>query len=755
MMIKKVFVSCLVTLSIMVFENYLLAQSFQIDETIPSQILNDSTEITYLTSRMGSRFSLSPAFKDAGVHTGAMGFDLDELTGLLISVKTAKGEFCFRTAQAPSDMRYLLNQEAKMGMTGLQLSGETPEGLRVFFTLVSPFTPSNDLNDTVNIKKQIVPAFYFLVEVINQSGQAQKGDIKIGFRKRPVEPVADFMLRNWAWENYTHQLYFADNFQRNTKNMLSALREKGQRHFSYKGFNGLSTPLEIKKGDSVSDTLIYATYFDGEVLYNKKYNQPLHFYYLNYWESVNDVVDYASQNAPDLLGLSQRFENLITRSSVTAEEKWMIALTFRNDLANTFFLKNENNDPLFFVVEGRFRHLNTVDVAHETELMAVFAPWRLKLQLETWTDYIARKEVIVNKNSANPRASQHREGMSASEYGPFIYHDVGDQPNVSPQSDYQYGPHMAVEENCNFALMLYWYWKLSGDDAFVRSHLGTLDVLLYSVINRDTNENGLVDQGFGWTTYDKSDAIKRSPENVYLGVKQTMAYLVAADMFEQLFIPYRDNQGDYRTDVEDGTGSAYGDGYSHPGNETLRNRQTKKYRNEAGIVINTLLGAYQKYGYLPASIDESFEGWHQHSVVLGEGLFLPGLAGFESEKLDDLVEALKDSYVKAFEQSQKKYGITLSSDEPDTWFSKVMVSDVVAGYWYNIPASTAHYAFQWNVNNNYAYNDGVESDNMGGFRRWTGFWYPRGVSSLGYLFRERQFVASQRKQFLKDLIQEL
>lgn len=751
MMIKKVFLSSWFIFSLLVFIQYGTAQSFVIDDDVPVQILTDTTEITYLTSRMGSRFSLSPAFKDAGVHTGAMGFDLDELTELLISVETSEGEFCFRTAQAPSDMQYFINQEARMGMTGLQLSGETPGGFKVFFTLVSPFTTSDNLEDVQNIKKQIVPAFYFLVDVINQTGEAQQGEFKIGFRKRPVEPVADFMLRNWAWENYTHQLYFADNSQRNTKNMLSALREKGQRHFSHKGFNGLSTPLDIKNGDTTRDTLIYATCFDGVVLTDKKYHQPLQFYYLNFWENVNEVVDYATQHADKLIMASQNFEKIITRSSTTPEEKWVMALTFRNDLANTFFLRNENNEPSFFVVEGRFRHLNTVDVAHETELMAVFAPWRLKLQLETWTDYIARKEVVVSKDSDNPRASQHLEGMSASEYGPFIYHDVGDQPNVSPQSDYQYGPHMAVEENCNFALMLYWYWKLTGDDAFVRSHLGTLDILLYSVLNRDTNGNGLVDRGFGWTTYDKSDAIKRSPENVYLGVKQTMAYLVAADMFEQLMIPYRESENDYRTDVEDGTGSAYGDGYSHPGNETLRKKQSQKYRSEADIVMNTLLAAYQKYGYLPASLDETFEGWDQHSVVLGEGLFLPGLAGFESEELDELVDALKNSYKKAFEKSTKVYGITLSSDEPDTWFSKVMASDIVAGYWYDIPASTAHYTYQWNKNNNFAYNDGVESDQKGGYRRWTGFWYPRGVSSLGYIFRERQFVAPQRNEFLKDL----
>lgn len=728
------------------------AQSFTIDPQVPAQSLTDTTEITYINSRLGSRFSFSPSFKDVGVHTGSLGFDMDELVELIIGIDTPDGLYCFQTSNLPKGGRYLQNQTAKMGMTSLQLTGETGTGIKVTATIVSPFTPSDDLEDTENIKTQIVPAFYILMDIENNSRRTVSGNYLVGFKKFPIAENNDFTLRYWAWERNATELYFADNINRENKKVIAGMRDKLQRHVSLHGYNALSTPLEIPRSTTFSDTLIYAAHHSGQVLFDKKYNTPLTYYYNHFWEDIFDVTAFARENAPALLQRSQNFEQLLTRSSIDPKEKWVIALSFRSDIANTFFLKDQWNNPRFYVVEGRFRHLNTVDVAHETELMALFAPWRLKLQLETWTDYIARKEVLVSETYRDRRLIQHREGMGAAEYGPFIYHDVGDQPYVSAQSDYQFGPHMAVEENSNFPLMLYWYWKLTGDDAFVRSHLGTVDLLLNSILNRDTSGSGLVDKAFGWTTYDKSDAIKRAPENVYLGIKQMMAYLVAADMFESLYVPYREFTGKYRTDISDGLGAAFpDDGYSMPGNKTLRMRQAEKYRGHAAHIVHTLTAAYEKYGYLPASLEESFPGWDQHSVVLGEGLFLPGLSGFSSEIIEPLIPLLTSSYQRAFDKSRQFYGITLSSGEPDTWFSKVMVSDMVAHYWYGIEQSTAHYAYRWNVNNYFAYNDGVESDNEGGFRRWTGFWYPRGVSSIGYLLRERGFTAPQREQFLKDL----
>jgi hypothetical protein len=258
-------------------------------------------------------------------------------------------------------------------------------------------------------------------------------------------------------------------------------------------------------------------------------------------------------------------------------------------------------------------------------------------------------------------------------------------------------------------------------------------------MNRDTDGNGIVDQAIGWSTYDNADVIKKSPENTYLGVKQMMAYLVAADMFENLYIS-PEEAGELKDikDVKDGTGVGYETGKVQ--NKILRLNQAAKYRAEAQKIINTLNKAFLQYGYIPCSLDTTFEGWAQHSIVIGEGLFLPGLVGFESPILKEILPALKTSYEKAYQLSKTDYGIKLSSDEGGTWFSKIMVMDNVAAKWYNINNNNVSYTYHWNKNNHYAYNDGINAD---GKTAWIGFWYPRGVSVIAYFLLEKNIQEIQ------------
>jgi hypothetical protein len=302
-------------------------------------------------------------------------------------------------------------------------------------------------------------------------------------------------------------------------------------------------------------------------------------------------------------------------------------------------------------------------------------------------------------------------------------------PFVSETANYNYGPHMAVEENTSFVLLLYYYWKISGDDAFVKSLLGTVDVLLQSVMNRDTNGNGIVDIAYGWTTYDANEALKLSPDNTFLGAKQLSAYAVAAEMFRALAIKEQAKAIDAtKVGVVDGEGA----GYKHTGvavnNEQLRVKQALHFEKQANLILTTLKKAQKKYGYIPVSLAEDFPKWNQRSVVIGEGLFLPGLVGTKSPLLKELASVLKKDYAETYAQSITDYGIKLTTQEGTTWFSKTIVADVVAEQWYGIKHSTAPYIYEWNKNSPYAYNDGLLKKND----VWIGYWYPRGIAILGY-----------------------
>ncbi len=727
-MIHMKFKKTLTTLFLVTIAFTMQAQSFKVENSLPVTNLTDSTNFSLLNARLGSRFSFSLLNEKQSIQTGSLGFDMDEQTGLLISLAYNNKTYCFRTTPLPRNTKYFNNQQLKFGPSSMELSGQTDEGIAVSFTLISSFTKSKTLEDSAAVKVQIFPGYYFLVNITNNSNAKLDGKLKIALAKTPVKSFNFMSLELIKPNNNEQQLYFRDNANVNGKTILAATKTKANGTFNQDGFGGLFYDLSINPKDKKEFSQIYTTYNDSIVIPDKRVNQSLRFYYTKYWKNVEEVLKYAQENFDKNIALTQEFEDTLMKSNLSPKEKWVLALSFHTDLANTFFLLDENNLPRFYVSEGRFKHLSTVDVAHETEVNAIFSPWRLKLQLAQWTNYIARSEVTVPANQVQNKPA-YQQGMTATEYGPYLYHDVGDLPFVSETANYNYGPHMAVEENTSFVLLLYFYWKISNDDAFVKSILGTVDELLQSVINRDTNENGIADMAYGWTTYDANEALKLSPDNTFLGAKQFSAYVVAAEMLRALANKDKTKVIDAtKAGVVDGEGAGFKKLGTEVNNEKLRNKQADKYETEAKTILTTLEKAQLKYGFIPVSLDEKFPKWNQRSVVIGEGLFLPGLAGSKSPLLKQLATVLKKDYAATYAKCITDYGIKLTTDEGTTWFSKTIVADVVASQWYGINHTSAGYIYEWNKNSPYAYNDGLLKKND----VWIGYWYPRGISALGY-----------------------
>jgi hypothetical protein len=717
------------------------------DPDIPSIEINENTKLSLLNGRLGSRFSLSYSGTLHGFYSGALGFEAEDVMEFLLGIEVNGKMYCFRTSNLPNGAEYFDNQKLILSMTGMHFSGETPNGLNVRLSIISPFTPSENLGDSENIKIQIVPAFFILAEVTNNSGKDEQISIKTGINRIPAESENYTNLRGFSNGKKGNQLLYRDSSGPTTLLGLKST-DTNALYFEKQTFSGLQNRFNVNDGGSAKSTFIYAAHHSGKVLSDNKLNMPLRFYYTNFWKNIEEVFQYCEENTDQLLAKSAKFENILKTSGTSPEEKWTTALTFRSDLANTFFLLDKKDKPRFYVMEGRFRHLSTIDVAYETELNAIFSPWRLKLQLDQWTKYMATKEVNRGEQKIGDRLVQVTEGMSAAEFGPYLYHDVGDFPFISETSDYVFGPFMAVEENTSFTLLLYWYWKLTGDNRFVSQQLGTLDLLLQSLINRDSNGNGIADKAMGWSTYDVSQTLKTAPENVYLGVKQLNAYIVAAEMLTVLSSAHEaENTSPQSKEPE--TTDGEGVGHNHTAewdNSYLRKQQASKYLTEADKILKSLEKANRKIGYVPLSLDENVEGWNQYSVVLGEGLLYPGLCGNQSEIVIDLAKLLKPSYLKAFELLKTDYGIRLTSDEPVTWFSKIMVSDYVASYWFSQQNTTAHYTYEWNKNNRFAYNDGAFSNT----KSWPGNWYPRGISALLYILNDQNFKAENLNSFLNN-----
>jgi hypothetical protein len=434
--------------------------------------------------------------------------------------------------------------------------------------------------------------------------------------------------------------------------------------------------------------------------------------------------------------LVAEFDNKFYAMPGNEMEKWLATLTFRTDLANGLLVTNENGKHYWFETEGRFRHMNTIDVAFETQVLAKWTPWRLKMMLEQWASYISLYEEMVPSSRSRTFIKENLEGVSSSETGAFVYHDVGNFPFVMKAEGYDFGPYLPVEENSDFVFLLYWYYKITNDKVFVQKYAGLTAMLLQSLQNRDSNGNGLADVGHGWSTYDVSEAVKRAPDNTYLGVKMLNAYLLGSELLKiSIVSPVRSIDQELKTKDQDGTtmnGTQKAEWEKGTiGNAWLRQKQSKQFETEAEKIYKSLLAAQKKHGFIPVSLDEKFTGWNQQISVLGEGLLYSLLTNFEHPILTKLKPILKAEWNRSLPLCLKPYGLTISSSEPVTWFSKTMVMDYVACKAFNFSGSHAIFPYRWNVQNDQAYQDGANSLT----EPWPGNWYPRGLSAWLYLMR--------------------
>ena len=141
-MIHMKFKKTLTTLFLVTIAFTMQAQSFKVENSLPVTNLTDSTNFSLLNARLGSRFSFSLLNEKQSIQTGSLGFDMDEQTGLLISLAYNNKTYCFRTTPLPRNTKYFNNQQLKFGPSSMELSGQTDEGIAVSFTLISSFTKS-------------------------------------------------------------------------------------------------------------------------------------------------------------------------------------------------------------------------------------------------------------------------------------------------------------------------------------------------------------------------------------------------------------------------------------------------------------------------------------------------------------------------------------------------------------------------------------------------------------------------------------
>jgi hypothetical protein len=245
-------------------------------------------------------------------------------------------------------------------------------------------------------------------------------------------------------------------------------------------------------------------------------DQTHHFAYCTPFGSVQAVADYAvaSRSAGDAIQEKSDFfdstvssDSYLTLSSSYRDSvRNLLACGFQSFIANTWWTHSDYGRDWFSVWEGSScRYHSTVDVEYnDSWFYFYYWPSLLKMVVSEWSLY-----------------------LKTCQQGTYMSHDMGIGDNANGQA---YPSNMAVEESADFVLLLYKYWKTTGDSAFVQQRFGVVRKFVDFMIACDDNNNGLPDLHTQNTIDQGSLAIQRAKDQTYLGTKVMSAHQAAREM---------------------------------------------------------------------------------------------------------------------------------------------------------------------------------------------------------------------------------
>lgn len=282
--------------------------------------------------------------------------------------------------------------------------------------------------------------------------------------------------------------------------------------FAPMGYSGLDWSFSLAGGASASRSLVLASHTTQPVLnvggdssYRFLYGKPAGPNLAN----VDAVADYAVGSRAAILDKSSFFEGTLSDpylSSLPQSGTDLMAYALQTFLCNTWWCYNGSGNEWFSVWEG------TPCMFHSTVDVEYNDAW---FYLYFWPD-------LLQKLLAEWPLFEKANGQGA-----YLSHDMG---MVSQVTGMAYPHDMPVEENTNYILLLYSYWKATGNTAFMKAQFPKIRNYTNFVFACDTDGDGMPDINVANTIDQGSSAIQDSRNQTYLGVKAMAAYRAAREM---------------------------------------------------------------------------------------------------------------------------------------------------------------------------------------------------------------------------------
>ncbi|MCL2220355.1 MAG: glycoside hydrolase family 52 protein [Chitinispirillia bacterium] len=442
--------------------------------------------------------------------------------------------------------------------------------------------------------------------------------------------------------------------------------------------------------------------------------KPASYLYTRHFNTISAAALYGLDNFDLYRQAAADGDEALLSEQLSVERRFLLSQAIKSYYGSTELLVDQNGIPMWIVVEGAYRMINTLDLAVDHLFFEMRRnPWAVRSVLNQYARAYSYLDYVKGATG------------KALEGGISFAHDMG-VANVFSEpgrSSYELSgltgcySYMTQEQLVNWILCAGVYWKGAGGESWLTECHGTvgcretLHECLKSMVNRDGEDNrdGVMDldsdrtgdSGAEITTYDNVDrALGQARRSSYLAVKCWAAYLALEKMLEALGMTA---EADIAAD-------------------------------QAGRCAQTIISYRRADGTIPAILEE---GNDAVTLSLVEGLVYPCEMGMFDDprfigKYGDFVSALKKHFEAALAAGCKFPGGAwkMSKTSDNSWPSKTFlcqfISEKIFGHDVDHCADKAH--ADWLLDPENAFF--AFSDQMAAGKVCGSAYYPRGVTAI-------------------------
>lgn len=423
-------------------------------------------------------------------------------------------------------------------------------------------------------------------------------------------------------------------------------------------YGGLTWDFRVQPGETKRCRIVYVGWADGPVQTVR--GTPQRFKYHEYFANPDEVARYAFASWDEIEARCAQFERIFAEATVPEALRQFLAFATHSYLVNTWWTRSPGGVDFFTVWEGCCQLQSTVDVEYNiAPFYLALWPELLRMELDQWVGHIT-------------------DGV--------LSHDMGVGLTVDGMA---YWHPMEIEENTNFVLLLYAYWRRTGDEATVRRHYGSVRELLAWVTAADTDGDGFPEQGLYNTIDQGSAAIQYAPDQVYLAVRSMAAYQAGAQMAQVMGRPADAEQWAARVAL---TGRTLADqGWLADHYVVALNQQAPAPATVAPLAGEGLgpdegagglawepQGGAGYAGTTWGAAPQPLTGWDSYSIYTTNGLVYPMGTGLSVPGLD--LERLRTDLRNATAATLGEFGSPHTSHEDNMWVSQNIWRDLAAAY---------------------------------------------------------------------------